>query len=375
MNRRLKDVREIARDLPPIASIGDEWDTNPFLRGVPNGVVDLRTGILRDGQPSDCITMQTAVAYDATAVCPLWQATVADIFKDDPEILPYVHRAFGYSITGDMREEVFFILTGTGRNGKGTVVNTIVKVLGDYADGLKFASLETKYSSDGGTGATPDMAKLNRKRFVVASEGTGSSLNTALIKQITGRDPMVARFLRENEFRFEPELKLWLTAQNDKRPRVKDDSEGFWSRPHEIRFQQSYRGREDQTLKDRLMGEAPGILTWLVQGCLAWQAAGLGAPASVREAVAEYRRDQEPLSEFYADRCTFDPELDEYSQPLWRAYLSWADGRKLYGHVRLGQRAFLREVAKRCGESRHTRDGSQFSGIAIRAEDERGQDA
>ena len=365
MRRKLEDVRIIAQDLPPVTSAGNEWDTNLWLLGVPNGVIDLRTGLLRAGRPDDMITMQTEVPYEPATESPLWDRTIKDIFKHEPELLPYVQRALGYSITGDMREEVFFILTGTGRNGKGTIVNTIVKILGDYADGLKFASLEVKYSSDGGTGASPDMAKLHRKRLVVASEGSGSSLNTSLVKQITGRDPMIARFLRENEFRFEPELKLWLTAQNDKRPRVKDDSEGFWSRPHEIKFQQSYKGREDLALKDKLMTEGPGILAWLVRGCLAWQRDGLQAPECVRRAVAEYRRDQEPLADFYSERCTFDSEDSEYAMQLFQAYAGWCDARKLWGTNRLGQKIFFREIAKRVGPSQHTNKGTLFSGIGL----------
>jgi P4 family phage/plasmid primase-like protien len=343
-----------ARSMPPIASAGLEWDTDPWLLGVRNGVLDLRTGTLRPGRPEDGITMQTAVGFKADAQAPLWEVTLEDVFKDKPPgFVEYVQRALGYSLTGDMREEVFFLLTGTGRNGKGTVINTFAEVLGDYAADLKFASLEVNRNAPAGAGPSPDFKKLEKKRFVTASEGTGGALNTSVIKQITGRDAMTARGLYEREERtYKPELKLWLTAQSEKRPKVRDDSDGFWARPHEVQFAQSYVDRQDKTLKDRLLGELEGILAWAVRGCLEWQRVGLAPPAEVLAAVEEYRRSEEPLAEFYQGACEIRPGLFVTRTELRDAYVRWAERERI--HFRLGPKRFAQEVAKRFPSVRPT---------------------
>jgi len=346
---KIRAVRTLVRALPPVASIGDEWDTDPWLLGVPNGVVDLRTGTLRAAHQEDRITMQTAVAFDAASPAPLWETTIGDVFKDKPEgFVAYVQRALGYSITGDMRAEVFWLLLGVGRNGKGTLVNTVHHVLGDYAESLKFASLEARRNSDGGQGPTPDLAKLHRKRFVVASEGSGSTLNTALIKQITGRDPLTTRGMyARDEFTFYPEVKLWLTAQTDKRPRIRDDSEGFWARPHVVDFAQRYKDRADETLKTRLkdLDEAAGVLAWLVRGALEWQRQGLGAPPCVTAAADDYRLSQEPLAEFYEARCVLSPGAWTSGEELREAYIRWCDAERV--HFRIGPKRFSQELVKR----------------------------
>ena len=265
-----------------LPSVGDEWDSNPWLLGVRNGVVDLRTGLLRQGRAEDYITMQTACPYDPDAKAPRWESFLADILQDNPELTPYLQRALGYSITGDCREEIFFLMTGGGRNGKGTVANTVHYVLGDYSCDLGFSSLEAKREE---SGATPDLAKLVRKRFVTASEASGARFNESRLKKMTGRDPITCRFLHENEFTYLPEFKLWLGVNH--LPKVHDDSIGFWSRPHRVPFLQCYLGREDKTLKDTLKEEAPGILAWLVRGARLWIEDGLLAPGCVTRAVEE----------------------------------------------------------------------------------------
>jgi P4 family phage/plasmid primase-like protien len=293
----------------PIASTGQEWDTDTWLLGVRNGVVDLRTGALRAGKPEDNVTKQVAVPFNADAKAPLWEATVADIFKDNVELVDYFQKALGYSITGDCREEVFFLLIGEGRNGKGTLINTVDAILGDYSTSLSFQSLEASKHGQAGGAASPDIAKLAGARFVTASETSGGKFNTAILKGLTGRDPITARHLHAEEFTFMPQLKLWLSV--NERPQVTDQSLGFWARPHMIPFLQCYEGREDRTLKDRLLKEADGILAWIIRGTLRWQAEGLERPDSVKAAVAEYRRSQEPLTEWLEERCHLDPEHQE----------------------------------------------------------------
>jgi putative DNA primase/helicase len=253
----MNNVLAIAKALKPIADAGEQWDRDPYLFGVPNGVVDLKTEALRPGRPADGITLQTTVAYDATATCPRWERFVSEIFAGNDELMTFIQRAIGYSLTGITTEQVLFLLYGTGSNGKGTLTNTLKRVLGDYAWNMPFATIEMKDRS-----AIPnDLAALVNRRFVMASEtNDGARLNEARVKALTGCDPVTARFLHGEFFTFEPLAKFWLSVNH--KPIVRDDSYGFWRRIRLIPFTQRFD--VDPSLADQLHAEAAGILAWCV---------------------------------------------------------------------------------------------------------------
>ncbi len=383
---RLKALVRVENRVPQILTAAEplfatrvcEYDTDPWLLGVPNGVVDLRTGELRGGRPEDGITMQAAFPYNPKAEAPLWEQTVAQVFALNgaprAEFVAYVQRALGYSCTGDCREEVFFLATGlleddakSGANGKGTLLNTVTYVLGDYASNLGFASLEWQRNGSGAGAASPDLAKLIHKRFVTASEtNKGAQFNSARIKALTGRDPITARFLYGEEFTFRPELKMWLSVNHP--PRVNDDSIGFWRRPHVVVFPNTFAASPDQTLKDRLLAEGPGILTWLVRGALAWQQGGLNPPPEVRDAVLAYQQQQGDLPDFLDDRCTLAPEARATFGELRDAYLKWCASE----HRRaVGAREFGRRLRGRFGEPKRANSAAsalQYPGVGLRSD-------
>ena len=315
---RQTSLLAIAQNLLPIADAGDRWDTDPWLAGTTNGVIDLLTGILRPGRPEDGITLRLRVPYDPHAKCPRFISTINAIFGDDGELIAYVQRALGYSLTGDCREEVFFLLWGSGANGKSTLIGIITFVLGDYAGDLPFSALER---SRFGGGIPNDIAKLVGIRCVTASESNDVRLNEARIKALTGRDPITARFLHQEFFTFEPVAKFWLTTNT--KSEVRDDSEGFWRRVHLIPFTQSFIGREDKKLKDKLRAEAPGVLAWLVRGCLAWQRDGLRPPEAVVNATAEYRKESQQLAQFFEACCVIQGNARVQAGELYKAYLGW----------------------------------------------------
>ncbi len=359
---RLDHMLKLASGLSPIAAAGDEFDRDVMLLGVENGVINLEKGYHRNSKPEDMITMQARVRYDVDAKCPQWERTIRDIFKDNPELIPYVQRAFGYSLTGRCDEEVFFLLIGGGRNGKGTLVNTFSRILGDYSDNLNFSALEQHNISSGG-GASPDLAKLASKRFVTASEANeGRRLDEAKIKAITGRDDVTARFLYGRFFTYTPEFKLWLSCNH--LPRVKDDSEGFWSRPHQVPFEQNYTGREDKKLKERLWEERAGILNWAIDGALAWQEAGLAPPEVIERVKKMYRKSQETLAQFYEDECVLADKAQAGTVDLFSAYCRWFEDNR-FRFSRLGRKGFLAEVAKRTGPKKRNRKGYYFSGVGL----------
>ncbi len=352
---RLRSLLSIAQNLEPVADAGDGWDDNPWLLGTPNGVVDLRTGSLRDGTPNDRITMSTRVPFDPEASCPLFDKVIREIFNDDPKTIAYIDRYIGYSITGDCQEESLAICWGGGANGKGTLMNTIGWILGDYADDLPFSAFELHSRA----GIPNDIAKLVNKRFVTASEtGEAQRLNEARIKALTGRDPITARFLHKEFFTFEPNAKFWLATNH--RPDVHDDSEGLWRRLHLIPFTASFIGREDRTLKERLRAEGPGILARAVRGCLAWQERGLDPPELVRTATEAYRAESMPLAQFLDERCIVHEDARVTFGELFKAYVQWS-GRS----DRMGKHAFNTALRQQFRPDDRNKQRVVFLGVGL----------
>jgi putative DNA primase/helicase len=358
----INNMLAIAKALKPIANVGDHWDVDPYQLGVPNGVVDLRTGTLRPGHPEDGMTLQAGAAYDPTATCPRWERFIAEIFAGNNDLTHFVQRAIGYSMTGITSEQVLFLLYGTGSNGKGTLTNTLKRVLGDYAWNMPFATIEMKDRS-----AIPnDLAALVSRRFVIASEtNDGSRLNEARIKALTGCDPITARFLHGEFFTFEPVGKFWLSVNH--RPIVRDDSYGFWRRIRLIPFSQRFD--VNLALADALQAEGPGILAWCVRGCLDWQRDGLHPPAIVTAATREYEEDSDPLAGFLAEACKLEPDSEVGAKDLFEHYRRWTEGHGLTDRERLSATMFGRKLGERLQRSKR-RTGCVYQGVARRRSDE-----
>ncbi len=339
-----------------LTDAGERWDADPWLMGVVNGVVDLRTGRLRPGRRDDHITMSTAVPFDPDQPCPRWERFVAEIFAADAAQIDYVQQAAGYSLTGDTSEQCLFLQDGTGANGKGTFSNTLAETLGAYAYTMPFSTIELNQRS-----AIPnDVAALVSRRFVTASEtNDGTRLNESRVKALTGCDPITARFLHGEFFTFRPVAKFWLAVNH--RPVVRDDSFGFWRRMRVIPFSQRFE--VDRTLTPALHEERPGILAWAVRGALAWQAHGLQPPASVLAATQGYQTDSDPLGAFLAEACELEPAAQVGAQALYDHYREWAVSHGLSDKERLGAVAFGRKASERFTRS-HTMAGKVYLGVA-----------
>jgi len=322
---RRANLLDLARSQRPLADAGDHWDENDFLLGTPNAVIDLRTGESRPGRIDDRITMRTRAHWDVDARCPLWDQTVADVFGHDKELIGFFDRFIGYSLTGDCREEVLAVCYGDGANGKGTLMNTIGLVLGDYADDLPFSAFELNTRS----GIPNDIAKIVGKRFVTSSETAETvRLNEARIKALTGRDPITARFLHKEFFTFQPVAKFWLATNH--KPDVQDDSAGFWRRLRLIPFEQSFVGRENKDLKNQLKAEMPGILARAVRGVKMWLEHGLDQPQKVVAATGKWRHESDVLTPFIEEMCMRKESVKTQTSQIYSTYLHW--------HQRLGSR-------------------------------------
>jgi putative DNA primase/helicase len=355
----MSNMLQLARALKPIADAGDGWDADPWLLGVSNGVVDLRDGTLRDGRPEDRITMTTGTAYDPAAECPRWEQFINEIFAPHVELVGFMQRAAGYSLTGITSEQALFLLYGTGSNGKGTYSNTLKRVLGDYAFNMPFATLESRDRA-----AIPnDLAALVGRRFVIASEtNDGTRLNEARVKALTGSDPVTARFLHSEFFTFEPVAKFWLSVNH--KPIVRDDSHGFWRRIRLVPFLRTFT--IDKTLGPALDTELTGILAWVVRGALLWQRDGLSAPAVVADATREYATESDVLADFLSDACHVDPAAEVAAATLYRHYLDWSLKHGLSDREKLTSTMFGRKVSERFQKARKAR-GNVYLGVTTTA--------
>ena len=361
--QRLDACLALARSEHPIADSGMTWDPDPYLLGVANGVVDLRTGMIRSGHPDDRLTMQVPVQYNVKAECPRWQQFLHQVFQRDGELIGFVQRALGYSLTGSVREQVLFLCHGTGSNGKSVFLDMLRNVLGDYAMNIPFTVLELQQRPS----LTNDLASMAGRRLVTSSETNESTrLNEARIKALTGGDPITARFLYSESFTYEPVAKFWLAVNH--LPRVRDDSYGFWRRVRVLPFNEQFTGDDaDKGLPFKLLEELPGILNWGVQGALNWRLVGLAPPSAVMTATQAYRKDNDELDGFVADCCVVADGVRAEPGHLFSEYQRWSKEQGILERHRLGSRSFGTRIRERFGDSVSSNGKRYFLGIGLKA--------
>lgn len=320
--QRVEALLALAQSEPGIEVVPTELDHDPWLLTVKNGTLDLRAGTLRPHEPGDNITKLAPVTYDPAASCPAWEAFLDRIMDRNDGLISFLQRAVGYSLTGDTSERAFFILHGEGRNGKSTFLETVRAVLGDdYADRTRTETLLARRDND----IPNDIARLRGLRFVTASEADeGRRLAEASIKDLTGGDAISARFMRAEWFTFRPEFKLWLGTNH--KPVVRGTDAAIWDRirlvPFAVRIPEA---EQDKHLRDKLIADAPGILSWAIEGCIGWQREGLGEPPEVRAATEGYRGEMDILGGFLADCCVLRPTAKATAKSLYAAYVQWCD--------------------------------------------------
>ena len=296
-------------------------DRDPWLLTVQNGTIDLRIPELREHRPEDLITHCLSVPYDIGAQAPRWLAFLDRIFQGDTDLLMFVQKAAGYSLTGCTTEQVLFLLVGPGANGKSTFLEALRALLGDFAPVASFETFLVKKSAT----IPNDLARLHGARLVSAIEAEGGRrLAEATIKQLTGSDTVTARFLQHEFFDFKPEFKLWLAANH--RPTIRGTDAAIWRRVRLVPFNVTIpEGERDPNLGDTLRGELPGILTWAVEGCYLWRTDGLGQAARVKAATAEYRLDMDKLGGFIEECCEIGSDLWVTAADLYRQYVKWSE--------------------------------------------------
>lgn len=295
-----------------------ELDADPWQLGTPSGIVDLRTCDSRPAHRMDLLTRQTGALMVDTP-CRVWDGFLLDIMDGDAAMVSYLQRAVGYSLIGVTTEQVLFICHGSGANGKSTFLETLRHVLGDYARNCPADSFVGRKD-----GQIPnDLAMLAGARLVTASEtAEGKPLDEALVKAMTGGEPVTARYLNREFFEFTPSFSVWLATNH--KPRVKGTDHGIWRRLHLIPFGVTIdRDKMDRKLGGKLRAEAGAILRWAVDGARAWQEYGLCPPATVVDATKEYRAEQDVVAEFLEQCCVLSSTLSTPSAELYSVYAAW----------------------------------------------------
>lgn len=357
-----------------IAITSDQLDTDPYLFACANGVIDLRLGELRAGDPSDYITKNSPVEWqDLHTPAPAFEQFLHDILLGDESMISYLQRLLGYSITGTTVEHVLPVFWGeAGRNGKGTLIKLLQHVLGDYCAAIQSEMLLQSTFNRSSAGPSPDLLRLRGIRLALASEtDEGRRFSPARCKWLSGGDQIVARGLQEKyETAWDPSHTLMLLTNH--RPDVPSDDSAFWERCHLVPFRVSFVRRQPQGdferpadihIADKLKQESAGILAWLVRGCLMWQEIGLDPPEIVREATAEYRREMDYLSDWIDEACVLG---DHYSCGATEAYSAFSE----WWESRVGKREkpkmkkFGMLMAKKF-ERKRTSAGNLYAGLSL----------
>lgn len=358
--QRIHAMLDMAKSEPGIPILPDVLDQHPMLFNCRNGTLDLATGILRPHRREDFLTKLSPILYDPQARCPVWEAMLAKIMMRKADLIAYVQRLLGYCLTGLCTEQILPIWWGEGSNGKSTVINAFLDILGEEFGGKANRDLLMAIKGDK---HPTQLAWLHGRRFVAAIESDeGAKLDEGLIKELTGGDVINARRMREDPWTFKPTHKLSLITNH--KPVVRGQDHAIWRRLRLIPFNVIIPDAEqDKALPDKLKAEYPGILAWCVRGCLAWQREGLRSPEEVLVATREYRASQDVLAAFIEEVCVTGHDYQVRASELFSVFQAWC---KKTGEKDVSNRRFCADLRDK-GYADYTSNGLWFKGIMIRA--------
>jgi putative DNA primase/helicase len=323
-NERIKAMIKLAQSEPQIAITHDALDADPYLFNCSNGTICLRTGKLHEHRREDLLTKISPVEYVENCPCPMWLQFLDRIMGSDVDLIAFLKRFSGYSLTGDTSEQCLASLYGFGANGKSTFIDCLAMAWGDYFQRAPTSLILKR--NDGSEGIPNDVARLPGVRMAVTSEvEEGSRMAESRIKDLTGGDRLAARFLRMEFFEFVPTHKLWIVGNH--RIFISGTDHGIWRRIMQIPFEVTIpEADRDPKLKEKLIAqELSGILSWCVTGCIEWQRDGLNPPDKVTAATEEYRAEMDTVGQFVEERCLCNPSAQIGKDSLYQEYRLWAE--------------------------------------------------
>jgi putative DNA primase/helicase len=343
MTTRIDALLTELRSVPSVYVAPQDFDNRPELLSFRNGTVELRTSTLREHRKEDMLTYSLAISYDADAQCPRWERFLTEIFPDDADLVPYMQRLIGYGVTGYTDEQCFAVLWGKGANGKSVLTDTVDSVFGTITKTTPFATFEEKSSG----GIPNDIASLRGARLVMASEGeAGKPMSEAVLKRVTGKDMVSARFLRQEFFEFKPSFLLMLATNH--KPKFKGQDDGLWRRVKMIPFKRFFAPHErEYDLDKQLLAEAQGIAAWAVRGARTWFDGGLKDPASITKATQEYKETSDALAGFFPGVLVADDSARIDGAEAYNDYKDWCEAEGLPQREVWTRRAFYSAMEER----------------------------
>ena len=346
--RRIQALVGLLKMSKDIKVSDEELDTDNYLFNVNGITLNLKNGKGFPPEPTNLITKRSKFIYDKDAKCPTWDMFLLQIFNKDTDLIRFVQKAMGYSLSGDVREQCLFILWGTGANGKSTFLNVLQELFGDYACTTGTETFMKKTSEQ-----SNDLARLKGIRLVTTTEvEQGKALSESLIKQITGGDEITARFLYGEYFSFKPTFKIFMATNH--KPKIRGADNGIWRRIKMIPFTVTIPAEQrDKTLTEKLIVENSGILNWLIQGYALWRKEGLNEPEAIRDANEEYRMDMDAVGTFVNDCFDLDASMRWRlpNQMLYQTYSKWcnANNERVMSQkwltMRMSEKGFKRMVS------------------------------
>ena len=335
----------------------DDFDRDDMLINVANGYIDLTSRELYKHDINKMFSQITNTDYTEKMQPAVWLDFLNDIFAGDQEVIRYIQKALGYSLTGSTREQIMFILFGKGRNGKSIFVEVISEILGDYSNNMQAKSLMVKKNDNVNT----DIARLSKARFVTSSEpNEGFRFDEGLIKQLTGGDKVTARFLYAEEFEYTPKFKIWVSTNH--KPIIRGTDDGIWRRLVLIPFDvQIPEEKVDKDLKYKLLREAPAILNWMAEGAYMWMQEGLAMPEKLKEASKAYRNEMDVIEQFIEDECKRVDDGKEKANELYELYKKWANDN---GNYKMSNKDFGIKMKEKF-KYKKTNSGMFYFGLKI----------
>jgi putative DNA primase/helicase len=338
-----------------------QLDQHPLQINLPNGTYHVETGELRNHDPADFHTRIMPVNYDPLAPLPksfnrFLETTFVKDGAPDTELISYVQRSVGYTMTGSTRERAGFLCYGDGKNGKSTLFRVIRKLMGEYSRTANPASFDSDRMSDKGD----DIAKWVGARYVEALETEdGHKLAAARFKSLTGEDDITCRALYGSNFTYTPQYKIWFGTNH--LPSVNGGDQAMWDRikliPFNSRFDETTEIKSDNTLKEKLADEMPGILNWALEGAAMWLKDGLGKSETVALATKSYREISDTIGQFIEECCEIDPSKGASTTALHQAYEAWMTTRGELATAKK-MKAFTTDLTRRCYRTGKTRDAT-----------------
>jgi len=382
LSKRIRNLQTLRRKkaVVHLAKVGDgslgitgeEWDRNPWALPVSNGVIDLKNGDFRSGVPADFFkTVAPTEWVGLNEKCPRWEKFLQEIFDEDAKLISFMHRLLGYSVTGLTVKHILLMLCGIGRNGKSTLIEIIGHVLGKISgQGDPELILEGRFYRISGAPSSDIMALRGRRLVWISETSEGKRLSPGRVKWLTGGDTLTGRGIREkHQTSFTPTHTLFLLT--NAKPKANAQDFALWERVLLIPFNLTFVNEPDQLkpnerkadlhLLEKLKAEAPGILAWLVRGCLAWQKEGLNPPPKVKMATAQYRKDEDILKRFIEEGCITGETYSVRAGGFYEAYTQWA---KDNGELPINSKEFGEYMTKTF-EWKKDNKGKLYHGIGL----------